>query len=156
MRGRENERTRVIDFVLLLLAFFSVVGLAQRFGAFQSGAKEALSVYTIETLWETVDPETADCLSVGANLQTENGSLFGVVEEIRRVPHEAVFHREGREMRFALPEGATEDVYLTISIQGRKDRQTLFRADGTTILSEQNLRLYSSRALLSLRVVSTE
>ena len=67
--NEQTNRSRIFDFFLLLLAFFSVIGLIQRFGSFGVDAKDAVSDYPVEVLWESVDAKTADCLSTGGNVE---------------------------------------------------------------------------------------
>lgn len=152
--NNQKVRARIFDFFILLLVFFSVVGFVRRVGAFGAEAREAVSDFAVELLWESTDAQTADCLAVGETLRNENGTVFGTVKEIRRTPHEAVLYREGREFRKVYPQGTVEDVRLIVSVLGRRSGQILFREDGSALLAGQNLRLYSQRAALALQVVS--
>ena len=151
----ESRRTRFFDFFLLLLAFFSIVGLAQRFGAFQAGAKEEPVDFSVELLLENVDFQTADCIAEGEELRAENGAIFGTIQKIDRAPHEFVFYHEGHELRASFPTESVQDVRLTVVVSGRKSDRILLRSDGKAVLTGQTLRLYSLRAALSLTVVST-
>ena len=153
--GNKNGKTRILDFCLLLLAICSAVGIAQRFGALRAEATEPTADFSVEVLWEAVDAETADCVAVGEGLRFENGTVFGTVKKITRTAHEEIFYREGKELRATFPEGTKEDLYLTVSVTGRKSDQILLREDGTPVLVGQNLRLYSTRATLALTVLSS-
>lgn len=148
------SRTRVFDFCLLLLAICSVIGIAQRFGAFRAEGESSLNEYFVEVLWENVPCETADCLLAGETLKTENGTVFGTVKSIRRAPHEVVFHHEGRELRGTFPEGTAEDLSITISLLGRKADATLFCQDGSALLIGQKIRLFAPRASVAATVLS--
>ena len=150
----KNAKNRIFDFCLLLLAICLVVGVARRFGALQAEAGEPTAAFSVEVLWEGVDAGTADCLLAGETVRTETGAVFGSVQTIRRTPHQAVFYQEGRELRATFPGGTAEDVYLTLSVSGRRSGQILFREDGTAVLVGQKLRLYSLRATLDLTVLS--
>ncbi len=149
-----GTRTRIFDFFLLLLIFFSVVSLAQRIGSFGAEANEAVSDFSVQVLWENVDSQTVDCLAEGEPLRTENGELFGTVTSIQREPHEVVLRQEGQEIRKIMPAGTTEDVYLTVLVSGRKPEQTLLLENGTALLRGQTLRLYSLRTLVTGTVIS--
>ena len=151
----KKEKTRILDFCLLLLTICSVVGIVQRFGALRSETKEPTADFSVEVLWEAVDAKTADCVAVGEGLRFENGTVFGTVKKITRTAHEEIFYREGKELRATFPEGTKEDLYLTVSVTGRKSDQILLREDGTPVLIGQNLRLYSTRATLALTVLSS-
>lgn len=151
----KKEKTRILDFCLLLLTICSVVGIVQRFGALRAETKEPTADFSVEVLWEAVDAETADCGASGEMLRTENGTIFGKVKKITRTAHEEIFYREGKELRATFPEGTKEDLYLILSVAGRKSGQTLLRGDGTPVLVGQNLRLYSTRATLALTVLSS-
>ena len=154
MMQNQGNRTRIFDFFLLLSIFFSVVGIAQRVGAFRADAGETLTEFPVEILWENADAQTVDCIAKGEVIRTENEEAFGTVTEIRRAPHESVLYNEGREIRKVLPAGTTEDVRLTVAVLARRADGILFRADGTAILVGQNLHLYSMRATLSATVFS--
>ncbi|MBE6529580.1 MAG: hypothetical protein E7680_03120 [Ruminococcaceae bacterium] len=154
MMKNQKARVRIFDFFLLLLVFFSVIGLTQRFGAFGANAKESLSDFSVELLWENVDVQTVDCLAVGEEIRNENGTVFGTVKAIRRTPHEVLIYHEGKEFRKSYPEGTIEDVRLTVLISGRRNNRILLREDGSAVLVGQNLRLYAPRAALSLCVIS--
>ena len=153
--NEQANRSRIFDFFLLLLAFFSVVGLVQRLGSFGVDAKEAVSDFPVELLWEAVDARTADCLVDGEILRLENGTAFGTVKEILHTPHEAVIYEEGKEFRKTYPAGTVEDVRLTVTISGRRSNGILLREDGTAVLAGQTITLYSQRAKLVLRVKAT-
>ena len=151
---KQIDRNRIFDFFLLLLAFFSVVGLIQRVGTFGADAGETVSEFTVELIWENVDAQTADCLAEGEILRSENGSIFGTVKKIVRAPQEVILHDEGGEFRKRDPEGPVEEVRLTVAVSGRRSEGILLREGGTAILAGQTEALYSLRAKLFLRVLS--
>lgn len=152
----ERIRFRAVDFFLILLALFAVVGIVRRAGVFHANTTPAQTAYTVHAVWTDVDGGTAGCLQAGEWLYTNAGERFGAVTEVSSAPHETALWEEGKRFRATYPAGTREDVYLTVSVRGAEHEGVFLRENGRAVLVGETYRLYSSRASLTLTIRSID
>ena len=148
----ETRRMNTADWFLILLVFFSVVGVLFRFFGLRGREREELSAISVTARWEDTDARTVACLASGEMLFTPAGEVFGRVISVEYVPAEVEILSGGMLYRVASP--TRVNATLEIEIMGRISRESFFNRQGERMSAGQVLRLYSRRTELSLELLS--
>ena len=152
MRGtNRKKRMNLADVFLILLAVLSVSGILLRLWSIRQAEGMDLRGYAVETEWRDVNLRTADCLREGETLYTAAGEVFGTVLSMERMPSEVEVVSDGTVYRIASEMRC--NVRIRLSVACRESDGQLLRGDGSALTVGQSLRLYSSFAETTLRVI---
>lgn len=149
----KEKRGSILDLFLIFLLLLCLVGGLLRWRDLRTrGDSVATSPYLVTAVAHQVDPQVADCISVGELLYTESGMYFGRVTAMESSPTRVSLLSDG-----AYTEGSWDadwfvDLWLEVEIEATDGKQGILHNGRTPYALSERITLYSERTALSVKL----
>lgn len=141
----------ILDVFIILLIVLGVVGICLRMQALQD--EEAIDSFCrVRLTVRDIPKETADCISEGESLYTNDSLLYGMVESLETTPAHITLYQNGQRYQGVWEDMSRVDVTLWLSVMGRDGEHAFLRDGKYAILIGEKVILYGDRTELQFLV----
>lgn len=150
-----QKRGGLLDVFIILLIVLSVVGICLRMQALQSGGDND-SFCRVRAVVKNLPTETADCLTEGESLYTNDGSLYGMVESIETEPARITVYQGDKAYHGVWEDGSTVDLEIWMTLTGSVGEDVFLRDGKHAVLLGEQVLLYGERCALSFLICEVD